>query len=119
VVYLNDGDGTFDTVSHTVGPGNDATHSLVLGDVDGDGDLDLAIDNFGGQNVVYLNDGDGTFDTTSCNFGVGDDNTWSLALGDVDGDGTLDLAVGNDGQNAVYLNLDHVCYLPLMLQSTP
>ncbi|MCP4538621.1 MAG: tandem-95 repeat protein, partial [Chloroflexi bacterium] len=75
------------------------------GDVDGDGDLDLAVGNAGGQNVVYLNDGDGTFDTTSYNFGTGSDWTRSVALGDVDGDGDLDLAVGNQcQQNVVYLN---------------
>ncbi|MCP4540916.1 MAG: hypothetical protein GY832_27590, partial [Chloroflexi bacterium] len=95
----------FDEVSGDFGTGSDQTYSVAWGDVDGDGDLDLAVGNIGQQNVVYLNDGDGTFDTTSYNFGPGSDGTRSVALGDVDGDGDLDLAVGNAGQqNVVYLN---------------
>jgi len=107
VVYLNDGDGTFDTITHTVGPADDRTLGLALGDVDGDGDLDLVVGNHLQQNVIYLNDGDATFDTTSYDVGPGDDDTYSLALGDVDGDGDLDLAVGNHGQDVVYLNDGH------------
>ena len=66
-----------------VGHGHDDTlWGVALGDVDGDGDLDLAVGNVG-QNVIYLNDGDGTFDTTAYGFGTGDDVTTSLAFGDV------------------------------------
>ncbi|MCP4535610.1 MAG: hypothetical protein GY832_00515, partial [Chloroflexi bacterium] len=67
----------FDEVSSDFGTGSDWTYSVAWGDVDGDGDLDLAVGNFQQQNVVYLNDGDGTFDTTSYNFGTGSDVTYS------------------------------------------
>jgi hypothetical protein len=80
----------------------DATYSTLLGDVDGDGDLDLIVGNFG-QSRLYLNNGTGTFtDATASRMPV--DATGSLALGDVDRDGDLDLVLGN-GQCRLYLNL--------------
>ncbi len=98
-----DGSGLFAWHSK-FGTGSDYTYSVALGDVDGDGHLDLAVVNSYLQNVVYLNDGKGNFDN-SRNFGTGQDVTYSMALGDVDGDGDLDLAVGIDSQqNVVYLN---------------
>ena len=86
----------------------DYTVSVAWGDVDGDGDLDLAVGNYGQRNKVYLNQG-GVLASTAA--WVSDEADWteSVAWGDVDGDGDLDLAVGNgnfyDAQaNKVYLN---------------
>ncbi|MBI5852011.1 MAG: VCBS repeat-containing protein [Planctomycetes bacterium] len=115
-LYLNDGAGRFSDATATRMPVvNDVTTSVVFGDVDGDGDLDLVIGNigqyfkrsgYGGeQNRLYLNDGTGTFtDATAARMPVIHDRSTSLALRDVDGDGDLDLAIGNLGQDRLYLN---------------
>jgi hypothetical protein len=68
--------------------------TVVTGDVDGDGDLDLLTANFAGSAVsVRLNNGQGTFGGGSTVALTG--NVRSLALGDVDGDGDLDLLAPN------------------------
>jgi subtilisin-like proprotein convertase family protein len=80
---------------------------VAVGDMDGDGDLDVVVANFGEQNKVYWNDGDAGFDwaTPAHDFGTGKDDTAGLAVGDLDGDGDLDIVLGNAVElNTVYLN---------------
>ena len=105
-VYLNknDGSGGF-FAGADIGSEVDVSTSLALGDVDGDGDLDLVVANVGQSNKRYLNDGDGNFEVVGTAIGSETDDSTSLALGDVDGDGDLDLVVANVGQsNKRYLN---------------
>lgn len=116
-LYLNDGTGTFtDETAQRMPLALDSTTSVALGDVDGDGDLDIVFGNAinlnGQQNRLYLNNGAGTFtDATVTHMPAGSESTLSVALGDVDGDGDLDLVAGNGNylhfygqQNRLYLN---------------
>ena len=105
MVYLGDGTGSFGGSGNDFGTGSEATKSLAFGDVDGDGDLDLALGNKLSQSLVILGIGDGTFAGATRDFANSSDETYAVVLGDMDGDGDLDLVVGvDDGQNGVYLN---------------
>jgi hypothetical protein len=103
VVHLGNGDGTV-KVTPSFGTGSDATSSITMGYLNGDGYLDMVVGNNGEQNVVYMGKGDGTFDSESYNFGTGSDATTCVVLGDMNDDTVLDIVVGNDGeQNVIYL----------------
>ncbi|MEZ4559277.1 MAG: VCBS repeat-containing protein [Caldilineaceae bacterium] len=61
---------------------------VAWGDVDGDGDLDLAVGGqFGFSNMVYLNEDGGMLQARAAWSSADSDATNSLAWGDVDGDG--------------------------------
>ena len=85
------------------------TFSIVLGDVNKDGHLDLASGNFGQVNRLYLNDGTSTPFGTATIINISSDihQTYSLILDDVNADGNIDLISGNSAQpNRLYLNTD-------------
>jgi RHS repeat-associated protein len=70
--------------------------AAVLGDVDGDGALDLVLANAAGQNRLLRNDGTGHFtDVTATHLPAQAAVSVGLALGDVDGDGAPDLLIAN------------------------
>ena len=81
---------------------------MVVGDIDGDGDLDLLamVTNFSGNSsdvvMVRRNDGLGNF--TGSQDITQPIRAYRMALGDLDGDGDLDLAVTTVAEqvNAVY-----------------
>ena len=96
VLYRNNGDNTFTDVTDKAGVGSSAYGTgAAVGDYDNDGDIDLYVTNFGGDQL-YRNNGDGTFTDVTTHAQVNNPN-WgtSCAFADVDNDGHLDLYVAN------------------------
>ena len=93
---VGNGDGTFDWLPLPVQGAGGQPWVLVLGDLDGDGDLDVTAANGHKLNgAVLLNQGDGAFDAPVVYETGG--LTISTDLGDLDGDGDLDWVLSNFG----------------------
>ncbi len=96
-LYRNNGNWTFTDVTEEAGiPGTAPGLGVVAGDYDGDGDLDLYLNNFGPNNL-YRNNGDRTFTDVTAEAGVSNGNKVGAGASffDADSDGDLDLFVGN------------------------
>ena len=104
-LYLGDGSGEFTNVTSTHLPKiNASVGDLEFGDVDGDGDLDVVLadwgpgspmSNEGGRTMLWLNDGKGHFtDVTEERMpGALVKFSWELEFVDVDNDYDLDVMV--------------------------
>lgn len=74
--------------------------SVAVGDLDGDGVMDIAVANEGSNNVsILLATGAGTF-AAATEFAVGA-APQSVVIDDVSGDGKLDLVVANSGDGTI------------------
>ncbi len=102
-LYMNDGSGHF-AAPHALGPGTDRTLSIAIGDLNGDGQLDIVLGNRGQLNAIHYNDGSGGF-TQAQLLGQLPDETRKILLVDLDHDRDLDLIAANERQSdAIYTN---------------
>ncbi len=103
-MYLNKGNLKFEDITDKAGVAGSSTWNTgaVMGDVNGDGLLDIyvcavvGINGFNGFNELYINNGDATFTESAAKYGLDFDSfSSSAAFLDYDLDGDLDIYLLN------------------------
>lgn len=103
-VSLGNGAGTFTQANGSPISLGSNFSAVVAGDFNGDGKLDIAVTDSGGNAVmILLGNGDGTFDPP-ITISVGSQPD-AIAVGDFNNDGKLDLAIANYGDGTITLLL--------------
>lgn len=103
-IFLNNGSGTF-AAGVSYATGDAYALDLAIGDLNGDGKLDIAVANSGvagdpGSLSVLLNTGSGAFGAATTYYGI--QGPTSVAIADIDGDGKNDL-ISADGAGIIRL----------------
>jgi hypothetical protein len=99
-VFVGYGNGTFPImITYSTGNRSDPI-SVIVGDFNNDGRLDIAVANSGTDNIgLIFGNGDGTFSNqTTYPTGSGS-RPYSIAIGDFNNDNQLDIAIANQGSN--------------------
>jgi large repetitive protein len=104
MVLLGNGDGTFQTGQSYSVTTNATLQSILVGDYNGDGKLDLLVGESNDRVFILNGKGDGTF-LPPVAFPAGK-AVRGWVTGDFDGDGSLDLAATSALSNAVYVTLN-------------
>ncbi|GKY87032.1 FG-GAP repeat domain-containing protein [Sinisalibacter aestuarii] len=105
ILLLGDGTGRFRDAEPGWAPREvHDSEDAALGDVDGDGDLDLVVVSEDDRTDSYLlNDGSGRFRPSPWPLPVAGISN-AVIMADMDSDGDLDLVIGNNGPNVLLLN---------------
>ena len=107
-VMINPGTGMFETSASFATVAAGETSNLALGDLDGDGNLDVIATNQSKASVsVLLGQGDGTLrPSVELPVGItGAAEPFSAAIADFDGDGHADVAIGDQLSSTIIVRL--------------
>lgn len=106
-LWINDGHGKFVCSASKFGKANSSC--AAIGDLNGDGKLDIFVANHpysngqGGEDEVWFNEGKGNFINSSQKLG-GSDAARRVKLADINSDGKLEAIVLNGDTNRIWLN---------------
>lgn len=119
VVAFGDGTGEFSSFQHYFPSNSNFPLAVDLGDLDGDGDLDVVTSNYeSGTYTVYENDGNGGLTVADI---LDAPNLSSCAIiHDRDNDGDLDLVLTDEGDDVVHIYnnpgvIDNTTQLPVSI----